>query len=488
MKSGKDGGALPLALLAALILWLFLNRAKPSWERREDGKSQAKPARAGLGRHRSTICRLALGLGLGTLLAALAATAGTLALIAATGSPASETAAASQGDGTRESLDTIATPEPVAPLSPTVTHIPPVPNSTSTPTLVTAGGDQPIGPQAVPTQGEIQENVDTSAKFLTLKDVLAEQIETYRTLAGDIEVAIAVTDLQTNQTISVNGNVAQRTGCTINMFALFAAVDEFQSGRANPSTVASNITAGIGHSYPPQVKQLLDTLFGSHWTGVAQASEMMRSWGMETSLFDHVPYYGDGSQNNLLTALETTTVLSKLYRGELFEPEWTAYTISRLQKIRPGLNYMLPGRLPAAATVAHKIGYYWDRDGWVNNDAGFVTFTGADGEEKAYAITYLSQRALTEATGYSFAAWLSNIVWDWFSATYQLETEPSAPPPPPPPPPTPLPMLYPTPNPEPSATSTPSPAPQFSTTPPPAFTTTTPLPTPSPTPSPDPEH
>ncbi|MEE8385954.1 MAG: serine hydrolase [Dehalococcoidia bacterium] len=493
MKPGKDGGFLSLALLAALILWLFLGRAKPSQERRETRKSQTKPARAAPGRRRSTVRRLALGLG--TLLVVLAATGGTLALIAAAGNPASESAAASQGDGAEGSSGATATPERLASPSPAVTPISPSPNSTNTPTLVTAGGDQPIGPQAVPTQGEIPENVGPSAEFLALRDALAGQIETYRTLAGDIEVAIAVTDLQTNQTISINGNIAQRTGCTINMFALFAAVDEFQSGRASPSTVASNIAIGIGHSYPPQVKQLLDTLFGSHWTGVAQAGEMMRSWGMEASLFDHVPYYGDGSQNNLLTALETTAVLSKLYRGELFEPEWTAYTLSRLREIKPGLNYMLPGRLPAAATVAHKIGYYWDRDGWVNNDAGIVTFTGADGEEKAYAITYLSQRALTEATGYSFAAWLSGIVWDWFDATYRLETEPSAPPPPPPPPPptprpTPLPALSPTPAHEPSSTLTPSPAPQPSATPSPTSEpNATPSPTaaPSPTPSPAPQ-
>jgi hypothetical protein len=332
------------------------------------------------------------------------------------------------------------------------------------------------------------ENVGSSPQLLALKDVLAQEIAAYGAQVGGIEVAIAVTDLQTGQTISVNGNAVQRTGCTINMFALFAAVGEFQAGRANPSDVAYNIEYGIGGSYPPQVKQFLQRVFGTHSAGVTKAQEMMGSWGMQASLFDHVPYYGDGTQNNLLTGLETNSVLTKLYQGELFEPEWTQYTLERLRNIRSYVNYMLPGQLPSSATVAHKIGYYWDWDGWVNNDVGIVTFTGADGQEKAYAITYLSQKARTEYTGYSFGARLSRIVWDWFEATYKLGTEPPPPPPPLPatqPPtaePTPTPPPTPTPEPTPTPSPAPTPAPTASPTP-----TPTPSPTPSPTPIPTPE-
>ena len=347
------------------------------------------------------------------------------------------------------------------------------------------GGDQPIGPQAPSSVAGMPENVDASPQLLALKDVLAQEIAAYGTEVGGIEVGIAVTDLQTGQTISVNGNAVQRTGCTINMFALFAAVGEFQAGRANPSDVAYNIEYGIGGSYPPQVKQFLQRIFGTHSAGVTQAQEMMGSWGMQASLFDHVPYYGDGTQNNLLTGLETNSVLTKLYQGELFEPEWTQYTLERLRNIRSYVNYMLPGQLPSSATVAHKIGYYWDTDGWVNNDAGIVTFTGADGQEKAYVITYLSEKARTERIGYSFGARLSGIVWDWFEAKYRLGMEPPPPPPPPPPPePTPTATPEPSPTPSPSPEPTPSPSPQPTPSPTPA---PNPSPTPEPTPSPTPE-
>ncbi|MCH8921426.1 MAG: serine hydrolase, partial [Chloroflexi bacterium] len=317
------------------------------------------------------------------------------------------------------------------------------------------GGDQPIGPQAPSSVAGMPENVDASPQLLALKDVLAQEITAYGAQVGGIEVAIAVTDLQTGQTISVNGNAVQRTGCTINMFALFAVVGEFQAGRANPSEVAYNIEYGIGGSYPPQVKQFLQSVFGTHPVGVTRAQEMMASWGMEASLFDHVPYYGDGTQNNLLTALETNSVLTKLYQGELFEPEWTQYTLERLRNIRAYVNYMLPGQLPSSATVAHKIGYYWDSDGWVNNDVGIVTFTGADGQEKAYAISYLSQKARTEYIGYSFGARLSRVVWDWFEATYKLGTEPPPATQPPTAEPTPTPPPPPTPEPTPTASPAP---------------------------------
>jgi hypothetical protein len=338
------------------------------------------------------------------------------------------------------------------------------------------------------------ENSGASPEMLSLRDQLADQIQAYREVTGGIEVAIAVTDLQTGGTISVDGNAPHKTGCAINMFALLAVVGEFEAGRADPQSVAYNIRVGIGGSYPPEVRRFLDAVFPSYLDAVARVQEMMRSWGMVLSEFHQVPFYPTGTGINRLTALEVNMVLAKLYRGELFNPEWTAYTLARLREISPGLNYILPGQLPWSATVAHKIGYYWDGDGWVNNDVGIVTFTGQDGKEKAYAISYLSQKARTEYTGYSFGARLSGIVWDWFEAKYQLGTEPPPPPPPPPPPtltptpvatptpqPTRLPTPQPTPHPTPTWTPTPHPTPTWTPTPQP---TLTPTPQASPTPTP----
>jgi YVTN family beta-propeller protein len=250
---------------------------------------------------------------------------------------------------------------------------------------------------------------EASEEFLALRSVLEDSIANYY---GD--VAICVLDLQTNEEICVNGDALHRTGCTINMFALFAAVEEFQAGRANPEEWADWIRIGIGHSSPPQVAVFLEGLKGSLEIGVRRANELMQSWGMRDSLFDHVPGYpGPDWRPNILTARETNMVLAKLYRGELFSAEWTVYAIGRLLDIKPGLNYVLPGLLPAGVRVAHKIGYYADSDGWVYNDAGIV-MVEREATRFAYGISYLSQAMPSEYAAYSFGAQLSKTVYDWF--------------------------------------------------------------------------
>ena len=341
---------------------------------------------------------------------------------------------------------------------------------------VAVGGDQVSGPLPQ-TQGGIPENANASAEMLTLRDALAAEMDSYSAEVGGIEVAVAVTDLQTGETVSVNGNTPHRTGCTINMFALLAAVGEFQAGNAGPDAVAYSITRGIGGSYPPEVRQFMDDIFGWYQVGVERARGMMSAWGMRTSYFDHIPYYGgsDSPPPNILTALETNEIFVKLYRGQLFNAQWTAYTLGVLRDIASYVQYILPRYLPWQATVAHKIGYYWDYDGWVNNDAGIVTFTGADGREKAYVITYFSQLARTEQIGYSFGARLSRVVWDFMAPRYGVNAGPTVEPPPaPPPPPVPTPAPTPTPRPA-TATPTPQPTP-----------TATPVPTPVVTPTPEP--
>jgi YVTN family beta-propeller protein len=254
---------------------------------------------------------------------------------------------------------------------------------------------------------------EASEEFLALRTALEDRIRSYY---GD--VAICVTDLQTSEQICVNADAPHRTGCTINMFALFAAVEEFEAGRANPQDWAYWIRIGIGHSSPPEVAVFLRGIKGSLEEGVRRASELMQSWGMRDSVFDHVPGYpGQNWQHNILTARETNMVLAKLYREELFSAEWTDYAIGRLLDIKPGLNYVLPGLLPAGVWVAHKIGYYADWDGWVYNDAGIVMMEQGD-KQIAYAISYLSQAMPSEYAGYSFGAQLSKIAYDWFEERY----------------------------------------------------------------------
>jgi YVTN family beta-propeller protein len=254
---------------------------------------------------------------------------------------------------------------------------------------------------------------EASEEFLALRAVLEDRVRNYY---GD--VAICVADLQTGEQICANGDAPHRAGCTINMFSLFVAMEEFMAGRARPEDWAYWIKIGIGHSSPPEVAVFIQGLKGSLEEGARRGNELMQSWGMRDSVFAHLPGYpGQDGRPNILTARETNMILAKLYRGELFSTEWTAYAIDRLLDIKPGLNYVLPLFLPPGTRVAHKIGYYQGWDGWVYNDVGIVMMTQGD-EQIAYAISYLSQAMPTEYAAYIFGAQLSKIVYDWFEVRY----------------------------------------------------------------------
>ena len=208
------------------------------------------------------------------------------------------------------------------------------------------GGDQPTDPLP-PTVGDIPENVGVSAEMLALKDELAATIADYEAQVG-IDVGLAVTDLQTNETISINGNVVHKTGCVINMFGLFAAVDEFQAGNASPYGLEYSIKKGIGGSYPPEVKNFLEAIYGYYPDGVQHARELMNGWGMKMAWYDHIPYYGgsDTPPANILTPLEMTSILQRLWNDQLFDEYWTNYTIGVLRDSYAYVDYILPKYLP----------------------------------------------------------------------------------------------------------------------------------------------
>ncbi len=378
------------------------------------------------------------------------------------------------------------TPSPArrATSAPTSTAPTPTPD-TETPQT---GGDQPSGPLP-DAQGNIAENVDLSPEMIGLRDQLVSVINEYKVSVPSIDVGIAVTDLVTGETASISGNDVHKTGCVINLFGLLSVVDVFEAGLGSPGGQEYSIRRGIGGSYPPEVRNFLGRTFGDYQEGVQHARDLMASWGLKIANYDHVPYYGSGDNPppNIVTPLEMNSVLVRLYRGELFDEEWTNYTISVLNDSYSYVDYILPKYLPYNATVGHKIGYFWDYDGWVNNDVGIVTFTGADGQKKAYAISYFSQFAPSEYAGYSFGARISLAVWNFMAPRYGITPQPLITyAPPPPVTPTPEPTANPEPTPTetvvaatPSPTASPSPTPTASAAPT-ATATQSKTPTPSP--------
>ncbi|MEO8458430.1 MAG: serine hydrolase, partial [Chloroflexota bacterium] len=319
--------------------------------------------------------RALLVIGIGIAAVAVGAMAATITLVALDGGSGGSTPAVDAS--TRSS-----TPEPSALATPrgtTVTATTPSPaaSSSGSPTPIVTpdpgtGGDQPTGPLPA-TQGDMAENVNLTPAMAELRDELSEKISNYENTVG-IDVGFAVTDLQTGETMSIGGNVIHKTGCVINLFGLFAAVDAFQSGAATPSGLEYSIKKGIGGSYPPEVKNFLEAIYGYYPDGVQRARELMSQWGLKVGYYDHIPYYGgsDSPPPNILTPLEVNSVLTRLWDDQLFDEQWTNYTIAVLRDSYSYVNYILQKYLPYSATVGHKIGYYWDYDGWVNNDVGIV--------------------------------------------------------------------------------------------------------------------
>jgi hypothetical protein len=440
------------------------------------------------------IRRLAIRAGFVTVALAVVALAASVAVIAF-----SDTGSSTDGS-VRATATATATPSPTArpTASPTPTiratrtpsPTPSEPPVTPDPDDVETGGDNPSGP--IPDiNGNIPENVNLSPEMASLHDKLVASIEAYEASTGNIDVGVAVTDLQTGQSVSVNGNAAHKTGCVINFFALLAAVDQFQKGNASPDFVAYNIKEGIGASNPPNVRIFIEKIFGNYVVGTEYARQMIEDWGLLVAQFDHLPFYGGADYKpNLLTPLETTLTLSRLWNGELFDEYWTSYTIGVLRDTYYFIDYILPKYLPWGVTVGHKIGYHWDYDGWVNNDVGLVSWTGSDGQTKAYAISYFSQYAPSEYAGYAFGQTTSLLVYNHMASIYGGPTGYGPDTPPPPPPPTPQPTASPTPSPAPTQTATPTPPPTPTRTPTPTPTiaptptrTSTPSPTAVPTPS-----
>jgi hypothetical protein len=376
------------------------------------------------------------------------------------------------GDATTASPSRTATVTPAPTAKPTrKPTATPEPTVTPNPSDIPAGGEVPGG-QVPDVHGNIPENVNVGPEMSALQQELASLINQYKQQSGT-DAAVAVTDLQTGETISVNGNAAHKTGCVINLYGLLAAVSEFETGAASPWSNASNIKEGIGGSHPPFVRAFLQNYFGSDTAGIARARELMAELGLVITTYDHVPYYGgEDPPPNLATALESNKTLAAIWNRQLFNDEWSQYTIDVLNDGYYYVAYILPKYLPWSATVGHKIGYHWDFDGWVNNDIGIVQFTGSDGQQKAYVISYYSQYAPSEYAGYSFGARLSLKVWNTMGPKYGASAMPDVPY---------IPPVTPPPTPEPTPTEVPTPEP---TQPPTPAPTPTPKPTKSPTPSP----
>ncbi len=260
--------------------------------------------------------------------------------------------------------------------------------------------------------------ITSTPSLLQLEQDVAAEIVAY---PG--EVALAVTDLQTGESFAIDGDRPQAGACTINLFLLYSVVADLERGLYPIWEVDWIVNAAVGASDPRWAKVLVEkTGDESIAQGVAKINQLMQEIGAVDSLYDHAPeYFGLYSlsgQDNYVSANDLNIALSKLYHGELFGPEFTAYALEKLLNVRPQLNNMLPAMLPAnRVRVAHKVGFINHSGYSVRNDAGIV-FVERGVQEIAYVISFLSQHNENYFAAASFGARLSRIVFDHFDTKY----------------------------------------------------------------------
>jgi beta-lactamase class A len=238
--------------------------------------------------------------------------------------------------------------------------------------------------------------------------------------AVGFDAAVAVTDLQTGETISVNGSRQQFTGCTINLFALMQAVIDVENGLYPESRVGDLIAATIYGSNPVTAHDiLLISGNGDIVAAMNKVNHLIESLGLKDTFYDHPPAYWPAwslrGMSNLTTALDVNKALAGFWQGSVMSIEWRDYLFDKMTGVKPGLNYLIPAGV-TDGVVGHKNGFL-ALDGWVDNDAGIVTFTRG-GQSYAYAITFLTQSVPTKYGDIPLGQTVSSLVWQYFSNTY----------------------------------------------------------------------
>jgi len=297
---------------------------------------------------------------------------------------------------------------------------PPIP--TSTPTECPTPEPSPT-PTATPTEPPTATPEPTPAVapgFFELEAELAAEVEGYWSQGN---FAFAVTDLQTRQTIGVNAERLQYAGCVMNLFVLMAALDEVAADRLAESRIGYLVSATTWSSNATTAKEIVVILGeGSGLAGSQFMADYIHSLELgEGIIWDHPPLYSGYSlgidDNNWISARTLNRALEMLWFGDVLPEPWRSYLLDRLETVSPGLNYLVasvPGR------VSHKNGFFWNSEGYVDNDTGIVRFLGSStGTEYAYAATFLSDGVPVKYNDIPLGQELMRLTHAYFAATYQ---------------------------------------------------------------------
>ncbi|HEX9372260.1 MAG TPA: serine hydrolase [Roseiflexaceae bacterium] len=238
--------------------------------------------------------------------------------------------------------------------------------------------------------------------------------------------AVSVADLQTGQTISVNGSRPQLAACTIKIGIMLAVAQDIEAGRYAEADVADLVQSAMGPSNTPPARELIALAGGGDLgAGLRRINQIMWDLGATNLIITHPPGYAEeeygyaasrGVADNLLTTDDLVLLLGKLYRGQALSPWATGYVLQSMTIAPDWMNGALGGALPPEAQLYHKVGQLYDpQNTW--NDAGIVTFE-RNGRTYAYAIAYLGSYGGGWEEAYAHATSVSEAAWRYFSAAY----------------------------------------------------------------------
>lgn len=307
--------------------------------------------------------------------------------------------------GANYSYDLDAAPPTGEPALPPVADVPPEP----APPVVSP----PHGPELPPVVVEPERDPALAA----LQERMQAAVDDYWV---DGNFAVAVTDLQTGQTVSVYGDRQQVAGCIWNLSVIIRTLRDAQEGRYPLEEVEALIRQTLWASDAATAFRLYGIVGdGDHVAGVQRVLDMARALGLTASVIDHPPAFLEYSlgisEPNLVTADEVNLVLEALYQGRLLDSEWTAWLLEAMTRVKPGLNYLTA--YGTGGVVSHKNGFLPEGGTWVDNDAGVVRFERG-GQEYAYAITFLSEGVNTKYADIPLGQQLSQMAWEHFAAAY----------------------------------------------------------------------
>lgn len=236
----------------------------------------------------------------------------------------------------------------------------------------------------------------------------------------DGNYAVALTDLQTGETIGVNRMTPQMPGCVANIFVLFQVARDLEAGRYALQDVDGLMRATPWSSNAATARELFTVAGGGDTKeGVRRVGALIHELGLDDVLLDHPPgYHADSlgiDYNNWATAESMNRALAALWHGEVVGEEYRAYLLEILNDVKPGLNY-LTAAVPEGV-VSHKNGFFYGDTGYVDNDVGIVRLE-RDGVEYAYAISFLSEEVPTEYGDIVLGQQLVNMAYEVMAARY----------------------------------------------------------------------